>query len=116
MSRMNVDDDPKKQEEERKKKEERRRLLKKQEEDDIKFDDERRDSRSSDAKNLHLRDKKRRFAISLATLSSNPLKRAGIVDDGAITTLVKLARMTDRQTQLSCAAAFNSLASEVRKR
>jgi hypothetical protein len=106
---MNVDEDPKNVES-RLKEEAARKLLLMEEVDDI--EGERKDDKSSDAKNLHLRDKKRRFAISLATLSANPKSRAGIVEDGAILTLVKLARQPDRQTQLSCAAAFNSLASE----
>ncbi|GMI12582.1 hypothetical protein TrLO_g12999 [Triparma laevis f. longispina] len=90
----------------------------KQEQIDSFVQEERRLSKSSDAKNLHVRDQKRRFAISLATLASKADKREGIVADGAIVTLVKLSKMSDRQTQLSCASAFNSLASEpgIRKR
>ena len=113
LSRMNVADDPKKKDEEAR---EKLRLAKEKENNMLlaKGDDmnDRKLSKSIEVKNLHLRDKKRRFAISLATLASKPQKRQDIVKQGCIETLVNLAKLQDRQTQLSCAAAFNSLACE----
>jgi len=49
------------------------------------------DSKMSDAKNTYIKEKKRRYAISLATLASKPTKRLSIVNDGAIATLAKVS-------------------------
>jgi hypothetical protein len=106
LSRMNVEEDPVVMQKAKLEKQKKQEIM------DNFVQEERRLSKGADAKNLHMRDKKRRFAISLATLSSKADKREGIVADGAIPTLVKLSKMSDRQTQLSCASAFNSLASE----
>ncbi|GMH92965.1 hypothetical protein TrVE_jg7750 [Triparma verrucosa] len=103
---MNVEEDPVVMQKAKLEKQKKQEIM------DNFVQEERRLSKGADAKNLHMRDKKRRFAISLATLSSKADKREGIVADGAIPTLVKLSKMSDRQTQLSCASAFNSLASE----
>ena len=109
LSRMNVDDNPKKKEEPAKK-EARKQIEETASLESI--ESQSRQAKLLETKNLHLRDKRRRFAISLATLSSKASKRLQIVADGAIVTLVKLSRQSDRQTQLSCAAAFNSLAAD----
>ena len=45
----------------------------------------------SDAKNTYIKEKKRRYAISLATLASKPTKRLSIVNDGAVATLAKVS-------------------------
>ena len=60
----------------------------------------------------HLRDKKRRFALSLATLSTKPHERAQLVSDGAIPALVTLSREPDVVTKMSCALALMNLAAE----
>ena len=112
LSRMNVDEDPARVINKAKEEEERKEREKNEKEKLDKSDAMLMQTKPTDSKSLHLRDKKRRFAISLATLASNPKKQKGIVEDGAIVTLVKLAKVHDRQTQLSCAAAFNSLATE----
>lgn len=108
LSRMNVDDNPKKKEEPVKKE----RPPPSESENQASQERDSRQAKLLETRNLHLRDKRRRFAISLATLSSKASKRPSIVADGAIAALVKLSRQPDRQTQLSCAAAFNSLASD----
>lgn len=51
-------------------------------------------------------DKKRRFALALATLSSKTNKRAEIVMDGGIAALIDLSLMKDNFIQRCCAAAF----------
>jgi len=51
-------------------------------------------------------DKKRRFALALATLSSKKHKRAEIVMDGGIAALIELSLMKDNFIQRCCAAAF----------
>ena len=60
----------------------------------------------------HLRDKKRRFALSLATLSTKPQERDHLVSEGAIPALVALTREPDVVTKMSCALALMNLASE----
>ena len=57
-------------------------------------------------------DKKRRFAMSLATLASNPLKRATIVEEGAISVLISLSSNPDELIQRCCSCAFSFLASD----
>ena len=98
LSRMNVASDPKKKDEEEREK--LRRELEKANSIDLAnlSNNERKLSKSVEVKNLHLRDKKRRFAISLATLASKPGKREQIVKQGCIETLVNLAKLQDRQT------------------
>ena len=41
------------------------------------------------------RDKKRRFAMSLSTLAMKPYKRAVIVDEGAVFSLISLSQLND---------------------
>ena len=54
-------------------------------------------------------DKKRRFAMSLATLASRPAKRKVIVDEGAIQVLKQLSSNPDEVVQRCCSAAFSFL-------
>lgn len=51
-------------------------------------------------------DKKRRFALALATISSKKHKRYEIVMDGGIPALIELSIMKDNFIQRCCAAAF----------
>ena len=60
----------------------------------------------------HNREKKRRFAMSLATLASKSSKRVKMCQDGAIQALIKLSTLNDSAIKRSCASAFSSLASE----
>jgi len=60
----------------------------------------------------HNREKKRQFAMSLATLASNPLKRVKMCQDGAIQALITLSGVQDNAIRRSCAKAFSLLASE----
>ena len=64
----------------------------------------------SSAQNI---DKKRRFAMSLATLASNPLKRTTIVKEGAISVLISLSSNPDELIQRCCSCAFSFLATEI---
>jgi hypothetical protein len=57
-------------------------------------------------------DKKRRYALSLATLAAKPAKRFTIVHEGAIPTLIELSQIHDKAIQVRCASAFASLSSE----
>ena len=54
-------------------------------------------------------DKKRRFAMSLATLASRPIKRMTIVKEGAIQVLKQLSSNPDDVVQRCCSAAFSFL-------
>jgi hypothetical protein len=58
------------------------------------------------------RDKKRRFAMSLSTLAMKPHKRAVIVEEGAVTSLIDLSQLNDIPIKRCCASALCSLASE----
>ncbi|CAM9379489.1 unnamed protein product [Scytosiphon promiscuus] len=57
-------------------------------------------------------ERRRRLAISLATLSKKPEKRANVVANGGVAALTKLSRSEESRTRSSCAEVFNSLASE----
>ena len=57
-------------------------------------------------------DKKRRFAMSMATLASKPQKRMTIVREGAIQVLKTLSCNPDEIVQRCCSAAFSFLSSE----
>ena len=57
-------------------------------------------------------EKKKRYALSLATLASKPSKRSVIVNEGAITVLIELASIYDKAIQVRCASAFASLTVE----
>mmetsp|Transcript_16939 Transcript_16939/g.34865 ORF Transcript_16939/g.34865 Transcript_16939/m.34865 type:complete len:1291 (+) Transcript_16939:79-3951(+) len=108
LSRMNVEDDPKVKAKTEAETKRRMQILEAMEQES----EEAKANKVKDPKDAHLREKKRRFAMSLATLSSKPEKRLGIVRDGAIVTLAKLSKTPDSRIRLSCAAAFNSLAME----
>lgn len=55
----------------------------------------------------------RTLALSLSRLSAKPQKRQYIVDNGAIPTLVRLAKSSDdAQVQASCASAFVNFAKD----
>lgn len=56
-------------------------------------------------------DKKRRFAMSLASLASKQEKRLSAVKEGAIGALIELSIINDIFVQRSCATAFSQLAS-----
>ena len=57
-------------------------------------------------------EKKKRYALSLATLASKPSKRLTIVNEGAITVLIELSAIYDKAIQVRCASAFASLSVE----
>jgi hypothetical protein len=57
-------------------------------------------------------EKKKRYALSLATLASKPSKRLVIVNEGAITVLIELSQIYDKAIQVRCASAFASLSVE----
>jgi len=57
-------------------------------------------------------DKKRRFAMSLATLANKPHKRHSILHEGAIHTLKLLSGNPDEVVQRCCSAAFSFLSLE----
>eukprot|EP01041_Mallomonas_annulata_P001580 gene1580-3053_t len=57
-------------------------------------------------------EKKRRFAMSLATLAAKANKRVKMCEDGAIQSLIKLSAINDTPIRRCCAAAFSCLASE----
>ena len=57
-------------------------------------------------------DKKRRFAMSLATLASRPHKRAVIIEEGAISVIISLSSNPDEFIQRCCSCAFSFLATE----
>lgn len=63
-------------------------------------------------------EKKRRYAMSLATLAAKPHKRMTIVNEGAIAILQALSPSSDSAVQMSCASAyaFFSLESPIRIR
>ena len=48
-------------------------------------------------------ERRRRLAISLATLSSKPEKRADVVVNGGVAALTKLSRSEESRTRSSCA-------------
>lgn len=58
------------------------------------------------------KDQKRKFAISLATLSAKPYKRSTIIKDGGIKTLLELSNISDSIVRKSCAIAFALLSKE----
>lgn len=60
--------------------------------------------------------KRRKFALSLATLASKPEKIIQITKDGAIQAVMELAAIPDLVIQKSCASAFSILAKEPRIR
>jgi hypothetical protein len=70
------------------------------------------DSSSSPGSSLLNIDKKRRFAMSLATLASKPHKRPIIVREGAIHVLSLLSNNPDEVVQRCCSAAFSFLTLE----
>ena len=57
-------------------------------------------------------DKKRRFAMSLATLASKSQKRALIIDEGAIAVIISLSSNPDDFIQRCCSSALSNLATE----
>lgn len=57
-------------------------------------------------------DKKRRFAMSLATLASKPHKRALIIAEGAIAVIINLSSNPDDFVQRCCSSALSNLATE----
>ncbi|CBN77747.1 conserved unknown protein [Ectocarpus siliculosus] len=57
-------------------------------------------------------ERRRRLAISLATLSKKPEKRANVVANGGVAALAKLSRSEESRTRSSCAEVFNNLATE----
>jgi hypothetical protein len=57
-------------------------------------------------------DKKRRFAMSLATLASKDFKRKTLIKEGAISVLISLASNPDELIQRCCSCAFSFLATE----
>mmetsp|Transcript_35139 Transcript_35139/g.77450 ORF Transcript_35139/g.77450 Transcript_35139/m.77450 type:complete len:379 (+) Transcript_35139:197-1333(+) len=57
-------------------------------------------------------EKKKRYALSLATLAAKPSKRVTIVNEGAITVLIELSSMYDKAIQIRAASAFASLSVE----
>mmetsp|Transcript_28225 Transcript_28225/g.62516 ORF Transcript_28225/g.62516 Transcript_28225/m.62516 type:complete len:1451 (+) Transcript_28225:122-4474(+) len=57
-------------------------------------------------------DKKKRFALSLATLAAKKDKRITIVNEGAIAVLIDLATSHDKSIQIRCSSAFASLSLE----
>ena len=59
-----------------------------------------------------INEKKRRYALSLATLAAKPEKRATIVNEGAVAVLIDLSTMHDKAVQLRVASAFSSLSME----
>lgn len=61
-------------------------------------------------------EKTRRFAMSLATLSSKPEKRVNIVDEGAIPALIEMCGIRDNIIERCCATAFSFLAKEAKIR
>eukprot|EP01032_Pedospumella_encystans_P018996 gene18996-21608_t len=64
------------------------------------------------ANNSSNNEKKKRYALSLATLASKPHKRQVIVNEGAITVLIELSSVYDKAIQVRCASAFASLTVE----
>lgn len=74
------------------------------------------ESKSSDtvqtSTSQHNSEKNRRYALSLATLSTKPGKRISIVEDGGLVLLNELAALHDKVIQLRCASAFASLTTE----
>lgn len=58
--------------------------------------------------------KKRRFAMSLATLSSRPEKRTSLIREGAMRLLIDLSTFSDTIIQRSCAMTFANLSVESR--
>jgi hypothetical protein len=58
------------------------------------------------------KEKKRQYALSLASLASNPARRAKIVNDGAISALIELSTVEDGPIKRSCAAALSYLSFE----
>lgn len=56
--------------------------------------------------------KRRRLAMSFATLAAKPWKREKIVKEGAIPALIDLSALNDAQMQRSCALAFAYLCKE----
>jgi len=56
--------------------------------------------------------KRRRLAMSFATLASKEEKRLRIVDEGAIPALIELSTINDAPIQRSCAVAFSFLSKE----
>ncbi|CAM9234741.1 unnamed protein product [Ectocarpus sp. 4 AP-2014] len=57
-------------------------------------------------------ERRRRLAISLATLSKKPEKRANVVANRGVAALAKLSRSEESRTRSSCAEVFNNLATE----
>lgn len=70
-----------------------------------------KDAMPSGSSSLNL-DKKRRFAMSLATLASRPHKRAVIIEEGAISVIISLSSNSDDFIQRCCSCAFSFLATE----
>lgn len=60
----------------------------------------------------HSLERKKRFALSLSSISAKPEKREQIVREGAIAVILKLATVRDKQTVTSCAHALYNLALE----
>ena len=58
---------------------------------------------SSQAHRAAGEERRRRLAISLATLSSKPEKRADVVANGGVAALTKLSRSEESRTRSSCA-------------
>lgn len=57
-------------------------------------------------------EKRRRFALSLATLSSKPAKKVYIVSQGAIPALIDMSTIVDNTIERCCATAFSFLSQE----
>lgn len=73
------------------------------------------DSKSVDSSHTFTQnssEKLRKYALSLATLATKPLKRISIVNEGAITVLIELSQQHDKIIQLRCASAFASFTAE----
>lgn len=62
---------------------------------------------SSQAHRAAGEERRRRLAISLATLSKKPEKRANVVANGGVAALTKLSRSEESRTRISCAEVRN---------
>jgi len=59
-----------------------------------------------------IRDKKRRYAMSLSTLAAKPNKREVIVNEGAVSSLIELSEIYDIPIMRCCANAFALLTNQ----
>ena len=104
LSRMNPDADPNKGR--------RKRMMPERQKDEERTKEDGTQVAYSQEFVAYRSNKLRRFAVSLATLSTNGLERRSLVADGAVHALVALCREEDPITKMSCAMALRNLANE----